>query len=198
MKIKLLFSLLLVGNMIFAHNDDVKRRFEQDLKSKNENVSTIECGFVYTRDVAVLAGEVRKQGNFRFSQPGNILIAFDDGDYIRITEEWFEMKTAGNVSSTKVASNPMLKNLKSILAACVGGNFEQMAKGFEVDICESGSEWSATLSPQRGKAASKISRIVISFDKKDMSLNTLKMIEKSGDSTTYTFFDKKFNADVDK
>ena len=127
----------------------------------------------------------------------NMLLSFNDGDYIKISSEWFEMKTVGNVTATKVASNPMLKNLNSILSACVVGDFDKISSGFVVGYQQSATEWTVTLTPQRGKAASKISHITIVFDKSDMSLNLLRMDEKSGDYTAYTFWNKLFNVTID-
>ena len=72
-----------------------------------------------------------------------------------------------------------------------------MSRGFAVNYEESATEWTITLIPQRGKAASKISRIIIVFDKLDMSLNLLRMEEKSGDYTAYSFSNKVFNIAVD-
>lgn len=66
-----------------------------------------------------------------------------------------------------------------------------------VNYVESAAEWTITLTPQRGKAASKISNIVIVFDKEDMSLNLLRIEEKSGDYTAYSFFNKLFNVTID-
>jgi outer membrane lipoprotein-sorting protein len=175
----------------------MEQRFQNELKLKNEQVTSIKCDFVQTRMVSVLANAVEKDGEFYFQKPNNMLLAFNDGDFIKITEEWFEMKTAGNVTATKVSSNPMLKNLNSILSACVVGDFEKMTKGFSIGFEESSQEWIVTLKPQGGKSAAKISIIEIRFDKNDMSLNLLKMEEKSGDYTAYSFTNKQFNIDID-
>lgn len=200
MKIKYLLLTLsiMVCCLLTAQTDDLRQRFERDLKTKNQEITSISCDFTQTIKMAVLANEVKKDGKFYFIYPDNILIAFNSGDYIKITEEQFEMKTAGNVSSTKVSSNPMLKNLKSILSTCIGGDFDQMLKNFDAEIVESKGEWQTTLTPKRSKSASKITSIVIAFDKKDMSLNKLEMVEKSGNTTTYAFKNKQFNTQIDK
>jgi outer membrane lipoprotein-sorting protein len=83
-----------------------------------------------------------------------------------------------------------VKNLSSILSTCVLGDFDKMNKNFAVDIKQNQTEWTVTLTPKQNKVAAKISNIIISFDKADMSLNLLKMIEKSGDYTAYTFTNK--------
>ena len=199
MKIKSLFIMLFLFAAFSsnAQNDQLKQQFEKELKTKSADVNSIKCNFTQTREIAVLANAVNKDGIFYFLKPANMLLSFADGDYIKMTEDWFEINMGGNVNSTKVSSNPMLKNLSSILAACVVGDFGKMTSGFAVNVEPTQSEWRVTMTPQRGKAASRISGIILGFDKDNMSLNTLKMEEKSGDYTLYRFFDKQFNIQVD-
>ncbi len=91
----------------------------------------------------------------------------------------------------------MLRNLSTILSACVVGDFAQMIRGFSIQVQSQAKQWVVIMTPQRGKAASKISQIVLHFDRETMSLNTLKMVEKSGDYTMYGFSNKQFNVAID-
>lgn len=181
-----------------AQEYNISQEFEEELKAKNENVHSIECMFTQTRESSVLADVVKKEGTFSFLRPVNMLLNFNDGDFIRMNGKMFEMKSAGQVTATKISSSPMLKSLNSILSACVVGDFKQMARGFAVEVEKNECEWVLVLTPKRGKAASKISNIAIHFDREDMSLNVLKMVEKSGDYTMYEFMQKRFNAPVDE
>lgn len=193
----LLTIALLLGCTVSAQNISTQEQFENELKLKNESVTTIKCHFIQTREMSVLQNVVQKDGTFYFQRPGNMLLSFDDGDYIKMTEEWFEMKTGESTTTTKVSSNPMLRNLSTILSACVVGNFDQMIRGFSIEVESKLDEWVVIMTPQRGKAASKISQIVLHFDRETMSLNMLKMVEKNGDYTMYSFSDKKFNVAID-
>lgn len=186
-----------VGIVVPAQENDLAAQFEQELKAKNEDVASIRCDFVQTREMSVLEMSVAKEGEFFFQRPGNMLLSFVDGDYIKMSESMFEMKTADNVTTTSISSNPMLKNLSSILSACVIGDFKEMKKGFDVTLQPTETEWQLTMKPTRGKAASKISQIILHFDRDDMSLNILKMEEKSGDFTMYEFSNKQFNVNID-
>ena len=192
MKIKqIILSLMFVLSLAcYAQSTDVEKLFQTELQEKNEDVIAIKCRFKQTRQVSYLAEPAVKEGDFAFTKPNDILLAFDDGDYIKMTSEYFEMKTAGNVAKTKVSSNPMLKNLSSILSTCVLGEFDKMSAGFNVEIEQQAKEWIVTLTPKQSKMAAKISNIIIAFNKADMSLNLLKMVEKSGDYTAYNFTDK--------
>lgn len=192
MKIKqIILSLMFVLSLAcYAQNTDVEKLFQTELQEKNEDVIAIKCRFKQIRQVSYLAEPAVKEGDFAFTKPNDILLAFDDGDYIKMTSEYFEMKTAGKVAKTKVSSNPMLKNLSSILSTCVLGEFDKMSAGFNVEIEQQAKEWIVNLTPKQSKMAAKISNIIIAFNKADMSLNLLKMVEKSGDYTAYNFTDK--------
>lgn len=172
--------------------------FERELKSKNADVSTIRCSFTQTRALSVLTNSAEKSGVFQFQRPANILLAFDDGDYIKMTDKWFEMSSQGKAQKTKVSANPMLRELSRLLSACVVGDFGQISKGFSVQAEAMPSEWVLVLTPRGGKAASKVSQIVVRFDRGKMALNALRMEEKSGDYTEYTFYDKQFNVALDR
>ena len=188
---------LMIGFTASAQNGSTQEQFERELKLKNESVTSIKCHFLQTREMSVLQNVVRKEGTFYFQRPGNMLLSFNDGDYIKMTEEWFEMKTGENTTTTKISSNPMLRNLSTILSACVVGDFSQMIRGFSIQVQSQAKQWVVIMTPQRGKAASKISQIVLHFDRETMSLNTLKMVEKSGDYTMYGFSNKQFNVAID-
>ena len=172
-------------------------QFESLLKSKSGEINSIKCHFTQVQEIAVLANTVKKSGEFYFLRPSNMLLSFSVGDYIMMTEQLFSMRSAGSVTTTKVASNPMLKSLNAILSACVMGDFQQMTRGFAINVEQKSKEWVVTMTPQHGKAASKVSRIVICFDSNDMSLNTLTMEEKSGGYTKYSFSNKQFNTTID-
>lgn len=199
MKIKLILICLFISlsSGVYCQELNIEQHFQNKLHSKNKEVTSIECRFIQTRKLSMLTNNVSKEGTFYFIKPSNMLLSFDDGDFIKMTNEWFEMKTSDNIMTTKITSNPMLKNLSSILSACVVGDFNKMSKGFSISYDQNLTEWIITLIPQRGKAASRISRIIINFDKSNMSLNLLKMEEKSGDYTSYCFSNKLFNVSID-
>lgn len=199
MRIKfiLTFLILLASIASFAQDNNAMQAFETDLRAKNKDVSSIKCQFVQTREISVLADKVDKSGVFYFLYPGNILLTYDDGDYTKITKQLLEVKSRGKISTTKVSSNPMLKNISTVMSACINADFSNIAKVFTIDARERENEWIVTLAPQRGKAVSKIANIVLEFEKEGMSLDKLILKEKSGDSTTYTFSHKQFNIHID-
>lgn len=199
MKIKFILTILLglISYSTYSQTNSLEQQFKKELQTQNKQVKSIQCQFKQTREVAVLSNKVNKEGIFYFVQPTNMLLSFEDGDFIKMTKDWFEMKTGKNVTSKKITSNPMLKNLSSIMSACVLGNFNNIGKGFSIEYKNTNKEWVLTLKPRSGKVAAKVSHIILSFDKASMTLNLLKMIEKSGDYTAYQFYNKQLNVAID-
>ena len=196
------FRLTIIAILAFVSfgvsaQENIELAFKSELKKKNEAIESIKCKFTQTREVSYLAKPISKAGEFYYLKPNNMLLSFNNGEFIKMSGEWFEMKMAGNVVATKVSANPMLKNLNSILSACVVGDFDKMSSGFAVCYEQSDKEWTITLTPQHGKAAAKVSQIVVVFDKSDMSLSLLKVVEKKGDYTAYSFTNKQFNITID-
>lgn len=193
MRVKVLLTLLALFVGFCASAQSLNEEFERELKAKSAGITSIDAEMTQTREVAVLADVVMKKGDFHFQAPNNILLSFDDGDYIKLSAEWFEMKSGTNVTKRSASSNPMFKQLSAMLTACMSGDVESIAKGFTPTITKSDKEWRVVLKPERGKGAAKIAEVELIFDRKDMSLDSLKMVEKSGDYTMYTFRNKQFN-----
>lgn len=197
MKVKILLAMLALAMGFSASAQSLNAEFERELKAKNSGITSIHAEMTQTREVAVLSDVVTKEGDFYYLEPNNILLSFNDGDYIKLTAEWFEMKSGANVTKRNANSNPMLKQLSAMLGACMKGDMTNIAKGFTPTVTKSDKEWSVVLKPERGKGAVKIAEVELIFDRKDMSINRLKMVEKSGDYTMYTFKNKQFNVTID-
>lgn len=194
---RILILVLAVFPAMILHSqtskDDLKINFERLLKDKGGKINTIKCKFEQKLNMSVLSGSVNKKGVFYYSRPEKILLSFDNGDYIKMTEKMFQMKNMDNVVKTKISSNPMLRELNKLLSSCMTGDIINSTTGFSMNLLNEGKEYILELIPDNRRIASKISLIEIRFDMNDMSLTNLKMVEVSGDYTSYRFYDKEFN-----
>ena len=179
-------------------NDGVRNEFERALREKGVLIETITSQFTQVRSISVLSNKVVKHGKFYYSRPGNIFLSFDDGDYIKMTDAAFRMKNAGKLIKTKISVNPMLKELKRLLSACMIGDILKAANGFKSNIEDASDKYIVKLTPAKNRVSSKVKCIVMKFSKKDMSLTQLKMEEASGDFTSYDFTDKIFNSAINE
>lgn len=194
-RIWLAFVGVLLSTFSFAQGSSMAE-FERELKQKNHGVESVRSSFVQTSELSVLGNKVEKRGSFYYHIPSKLLLQFEDGDYIKMNEVAFEMRSAGSVNSMKAAANPMMKNLNTILSACVAGDLSTLTRSFTIELTATAEEWILTLQPRQARMAAHIARIVISFDRSDMSLNVLRMEQAGGDSVSYSFFRKEFNVEL--
>ncbi len=192
-KILMLWGLFF-AQMLAAQN--VEERFEVELSQKSRTIKNIICDFTQTRSMSVLAEDIVKRGKFTYLRPGNILLSFDDGDYIKMTDLRFTMQSAGVHTDIKVNSNPVLKELRKILSACMTGDIEAMSSGFSMKVAENKDFYEVMLIPLKGRGSVRMKHIFMVFDKLHMSLVTLCLTELSGDGFRYDFTNKKFDTEL--
>ena len=193
-KIAIIFSLLFASYSLSA--DNTIQVFETLLHEKSTQIKTIVCDFKQVRSSAIFAQDDVKTGKFTYKRPDSILLAFKDGDYIMMTQTNFSIRNAGVVADVKVGANPMLKELKRLLSACMTGDVKSMSASFTINITETEGSYIVKLTPIKGRGSAKMDSVTMCFDKADMSLSELKLLEPSGDSIAYEFYNKKFNVEV--
>lgn len=199
MKYRLLCILMCFGIFLSANaqeNSLNDNKFINELENKTSTIQTITCKFTQTQSLSVLSNKVVKSGMFYYKRPEQILLMFDNGDYIKITSENFQMKNGNKVNEMKVDSNPMLRELKKILSACMTGDVINTTKDFQHELKQGEANYTVVLNPKKKRAASKIKEIMLVFDKKDMCLSKMKMTQPNGDYTLYEFFEKKLNSQI--
>ena len=89
MKIKLIIITLMLFfcSGLSAQSLSTEQAFQTELRKKNEQVTSIKCKFIQTREVSMLAKPVSKEGEFYFLKPNNMLLNFNDGDYTSTIQE---------------------------------------------------------------------------------------------------------------
>lgn len=191
----MLCAMLLVA--VAASAQSAAENFARELAAKSGEIRSIACRFEQVRSMQIMQHDVVQQGDFYYLRPEQILLAFEGGDYIAMTPTYFSMEAGGVKQRMKLQSNPMLKELKRILSASMTGDVEQLAAGFTPTITEQKESYEVVLRPTRRGMANRLKAISMHFDRQTMSLTMLCMEEQSGDKTTYRFFDKRFNTQLD-
>lgn len=196
MKIRHLFLLLFAGLSapLAAQTADPEwSRFANELKRKSRDIQTIECRFTQTRRAAVLKQEVSKQGTFSYKRPEQIRLLFADGDCIVMNGDRFRLVSGGKTTLVKTQSNPMLRELRRTLAACMTGDLDALTTAFAPRLTDRGGHYELRLVPRRKQ---RLAEMLLVISKRDMSLDALRMTETSGDYLHYAFTDKRFNGPI--
>lgn len=194
-KIKQALTILICLAALSASAGD---DFAQRLKAASTATRTIECDFTLIRTMSVMAGDVVSRGHFYYMRGSGIALLFSQpaGDEITLGRERFRIVSAGKKTVVKIDSNPMLRQLQTMLTACMTGNVELLGRGAQLDVKSSAGNYVVRVTPADRRARNMMKLITLTFDGTDMSLQTLRMEEPSGDVSQYSFFDKKFNGAV--
>lgn len=107
-----------------------------------------------------------------------------------MTSEDFQMKNGDKINEMKVESNPMLRELKNILSACMTGEVMNSTKDFNHELKKEELKYTIIMTPKKKRVASKIKEIMLEFDRRNMCLNKMKMTQPNGDYTLYEFLIK--------
>lgn len=193
MKNSLLLLLLLFTLQWSVAQTDPTARFAQELAAKSQTIDRIDCRFEQVRVMQILQNEVRRAGAFCYVRPDQIHLDFEGGDFIRMSEASFTMRTAGVEQQVRIQSNPMLRELKRILSACMTGDVASLTGGFTMELSEQPTHYEVTLHPRKGRMAARMGAIRMRFERTTMTLEELRMEEPSGDYTAYRFYDKQLN-----
>ena len=183
MKYRLICILMCLGMFLSVNaqgNPGNDKEFINELESKTSKIQTITCKFTQTQSLSVLSNKMSKKGVFYYQRPEKILLSFNDGDYIKM----------------KVDSNPMLRELKNILSACMTGEIMNSTKDFNHVLKKEELKYTIIMTPKKKRVASKIKEIMLEFDRRNMCLNKMRMTQPNGDYTLYEFLDKEFNKQI--
>lgn len=201
----ILSFLLILGVTVamgqsFGTKIDPNREFSEKLKMASERTNTILCDFDQTKFLSVLSNTSKTRGKFYFKKAQNICLEYSvpQGNVIIMNGTKFKMVANGKTTVVGMKSNPMMRQLGGMLSACMTGNLSLFGKESVTEYYESSSHYTVVVTPTSSRVKSHMKQIILQFDKKDMTLSMMKMLENDTDYTLYEFKNKKLNTEIDE
>lgn len=115
-------------------------------------------------------------------------------DYqIIINGQKLKIVSEGKSNVVNLGSNRMMDEMKGMLAACMVGDLSSITSTYKLDYYESPSLYVVKIRPVSKSVQAYISEIIISINKEDMSVQTLRLSENEKDYTEYRFTNRKYN-----
>lgn len=203
MKFKLLALMLLCTTAAVAQNYgskiDPSRGFSERLKSASDRTQSISCDFEQAKYMSVLAKTNKSKGKFFYKKSQKICLEYTNpqGNLIVMNGEKFKIQANGKATVVKMNANPMMRQMGSMLTACMTGNLSLFGNQSVSEYYETSSHYTVVITPTNRRVKSYLKQIVLRFDKDDMTLSSMRMNENDTDYTLYEFSDKRINANVD-
>jgi len=172
--------------------------FKNKLELSSENTKTIDCDFVQEKSSSMLTRKISSKGHFWFKKPGYIRWEYTNPYYylIIIAKKKVLTKEDGSKKQYDTQSNTMFKELGAMMFNFVQGNITACEKDYITIYTENDKSYYVKLIPKSAKVQGMLSQVDLYFDKKDLSVSKIKMLEPGGDYTLIEFWNKKLNMDI--
>ena len=191
----LVFAILLCSTLVTnAQTNEIIER----ISTANLKVTSITAGFNQVRHIAFMEGDVKSNGSFYYTKPDKLAMKYTkpEDDLMLLSGEEFVMIANGRYSKRSIKQNSNVSQIQNILSSCLQGDVKKMNTS-ELKQLENATQYiiTAKLNKTQGNA---IEQVIVSYDKKDMTLSSLQTIEADGSYTLYILEGKKLNTTIDE
>lgn len=172
--------------------------FKEKLVTMSDKVKTIESDFVQEKDLSILANKIVSQGHFCFRKDNNIR-----WEYIQpyryliiITNGKIFIKEDNNQKQYDIQSNRMFQEMNKFISGCIQGDILKNEKDYKVGYFEDDKSYFVSLVPVSEKMREMLNEVRIWFNRNDLTVSRIMMMEAGGDYTKIDFTGKKLNTDI--
>ena len=200
---KLLFLVsILLSSTVFAQHagytvvaDTVT--FKQQFAAASQKVNTIKSDFVQEKNLSMLSEKITSKGKFWFKKDNMVRMEYNQPfQYLMILNKndiYIKDGQKENKISTK--SNKLFQQINQIMVDCVKGTAFSN-KDFSVKVFQNNTGYLIEMSPINKTLKDMFKNINVTVDKKQFAVNSIEMLEISGDNTVITFVNKEINSSL--
>lgn len=200
---KLFFLLaLLFSSSVFAQHAGYTvvtdtATFKQQFAIASQKVNTIKSDFVQEKNLSMLSEKITSKGKFWFKKDNMVRMEYNQPfEYLMILNKndiYIKDGQKENKISTK--SNKLFQQINQIMVDCVKGTAFSN-KDFTVKVFQNNAGYLIEMSPANKTLKDMFKNINVTVDKKQYAVNSIEMVETSGDNTTITFTNKEINSSL--
>jgi outer membrane lipoprotein-sorting protein len=172
--------------------------FKDKLVIMTGKVNTLESDFVQEKNLSVLSNKIISRGHFCFMKENNIrweyltpykyLIIISNGK-IFIKEE-------KNQKQYDIQSNKMFQEMNKFISGCIQGDILKNDKDYQAGFFEDDKNYFVSLVPRAETMRKMLNEVQIWFNRSDLTVSRITMVESGGDYTRIDFTNKKLNTDI--
>jgi outer membrane lipoprotein-sorting protein len=172
--------------------------FKEKLAVVSGTTQTIVCNFVQEKNLSVLSEKVVSKGQFFFKKQNNIRWEYTDPFkyLIIISNNQLYTRDDKNQNQYDIQSSVMFQEMNKFISGCVQGDILKNDKDYAITYFENSRSYYVKLIPRNEKMKQMLNEVQIYFDRNDLTVSSIKMIESGEDYTRINFIDKKLNTEI--
>lgn len=160
----------------------------------------MQCEFTQTKSMKLLSKEMQSKGIMYFKRPNKLRWQYTSPyDYTFILNgDKVQIKSSKSTKNIDVQGNKMFRQITNIILNSVTGGSLKSSSDFNVEVYKKDNSYFAKLFPKKKELKQLYQVIEIYFDPALTMVNSVRMIEKTGDATRVNLINTKLNVAVDE
>ena len=161
---------------------------------------SLQCDFVQSKRMKILSKEMQSKGILYFKKPDKIRWQYTSPyDYTFIMNgDKVQIKSAKSTKNIDIQGNKIFRQITTIILNTVTGGGIMNSADFNVELYKSGDIYFAKMLPKKKEVKQVYSSIEVYFNSALTMVDTIKMIEKSGEYTVVKLVTPKINAAINE
>ena len=172
-------------------------KFKDQFAAASQKINSIKSDFVQEKNLSMLSEKITSKGKFNFKKSSMVRMEYTSPyQYLMIiNKDKVYVKDGQKENKVSAKSNKIFQQINRIMIDCVQGT-ALSNPDFKTRVFEGKSSYLVEMVPVTKGLKDMFKSITVAVDKKDFSVNTLDMLENSGDNTNIRFINKELNANL--
>jgi len=172
--------------------------FKGKLAVMSASTQTIVSDFVQEKSLIVLSEKIFSKGQFLFKKPDNIRWEYTEPYkyLIIISNNKLYTRDDKNQKQYDIQSSAMFQEMNRFISGCVQGDILKNDKDYIITYFEGSKSYFVKLIPRDEKMKQMLNEVQICFDRNDLTVSSLKMVESREDYTRINFINRKLNIEI--
>ncbi len=179
----LLFVFVFVQLSLMAQQSEAQIR--QAITQAASAMKTMQCDFIQTKHLRMVNDKMTSKGRMYYQQTNRLRWEYTSPySYTFIlNDDKVLLKNKQRNDVIDVNKNKLFREIARIMMNSVVGTSLTDDKNFKSTIATNGSEWTASLLPQRKDLKQLFQKIILHFNRTNAMVTQVELIEKNGDKT---------------
>ena len=171
--------------------------FQQQFAAASQKVSSIKSDFTQVKNLSMLAEKITSKGKFWFKKDNMVRMEYmQPFQYLMIlNKNDIYIKDGQKENRVSTKSNKLFQQINQIMVDCVRGT-AFANKDFTVKAFQNSTGYLIEMTPVNKTMKEMFKNINVVVDKKQYAVNSIEMVEASGDNTLITFTNKELNTNL--
>ena len=193
------FSVLSVTGQTKLTKEQEKDVLEKMEKSSNA-LHSLQCDFVQSKRMKILNKDMISKGVLYFKKPDKIRWQYTTPyDYTFIMNgDKVQIKSTKSTKNINIQGNKIFRQVTSIILNTITGGGLKNSPDFDVELFKLNDVYFAKMRPKKREVMQVYSSIEVYFNASLTMVESIKMIEKSGEYTVVKLISPKVNNPINE